>query len=315
MLSFKLWRALQNPPRHHPLYQYVLSNANKDSARLAVGFFMWFFMVATFVFIFGILFDWLLYAVLACFILINTIYALRWVLRIATSLVAEKESNRYDLLAALPIGPLGTSWAMSTGIVHQRSSFRFMPHFVLTISIIAFLMLCSMSTLLGAFLEGNNTQQAFLANLDVVELGIASIPFVIIFYFDHIYSILTAVLLGQWVTIDLKNPDEARVRAFLLYLAIQISVYAVSFGFCAVLLPNLLGFLGLVGIPQLLVLSLIGIIFFLALRELIVRFFWKKLIETYLADENEIMLVLKPYYQVEAILKAAQASRLRAAQS
>lgn len=190
MLSFKLWRALQNPPRHHPLYQHVLSHASKDSTRLALGFFMWFFMIATFIFIFAILFDWLLYLVLAIFILLNTIYALRWVLRIATSLVEEKEANRYDLLAALPIGSLGTSWAMSTGIVHQRSSFRFMPQLILTISIVTFCMLCGLSTFLGVFLHSSSSDQSFLANLDVVQLGIASIPFVIIFYFDHIYSVL-----------------------------------------------------------------------------------------------------------------------------
>jgi hypothetical protein len=55
-------------------------------------------------------------------------------------------------------------------------------------------------------------------------------------------------------------------------------------------------------------------VFFLALREIIVRSLWRRLVLTYLADENETMLVLKPYYEVEAILKASQAARLRAAQ-
>jgi hypothetical protein len=313
MLSFKLWRALQNPPRH-PLYQHVLSRASKDTTRLAIGFFMWMFMFATFVFIFGIIFDWLLYVVLALFILLNTVYALRWVLRIATSLVEEKENNRYDLLAALPIGSLGTSWAISTGVVHQRSSFRFMPHLILTIAIVCFFMLCGLSTMLGLFLETSGTEQAILANINVVELGLASLPFVIIFYFDHIYSVLTAVLFGQWITIDLNNPDEARVRSFLGYLALQLSVYALSYGLTVLLIPSLLGSIGLTGIPVLIGISLFGIVFFLALREIIVRSLWRRLVLTYLADENETMLVLKPYYEVEAILKASQAARLRAAQ-
>jgi hypothetical protein len=314
MLSFKLWRALQNPPRHHPLYQRVLSHASKDNTRLAIGFFMWSFMLATFVFIFGIIFDWLLYVILALFILLNSIYALRWVLRIAQRLVEEKENNRYDLLAALPIGSLGTSWAISTGCVHQRSSFRFMPHFILTIAIVCFVMLCSLSTMLGLFLETSGTEQAILANLDVVELGFASIPFVIIFYLDHLYSVLTAVLFGQWITIDLKNQDEARVRAFLGYLALQISVYALSYGLSVLLIPTVLGSLGLTGLPVLLGISVFGIAFFLGVREFIVRFLWQRLVETYLADENEIMLVLKPYYEVEAILRASAAARVRAAQ-
>jgi hypothetical protein len=314
MLSFKLWRALQNPPRHHPLYQRVLSHASKDNTRLAIGFFMWSFMLATFIFIFGIIFDWLLYVILALFILLNSIYALRWVLRIAQSLVEEKESNRYDLLAALPIGSLGTSWAISTGCVHQRSSFRFMPHFILTIAIVCFVMLCGLSTMLGLFLETSGTEQAILANLDVVELGFASIPFVIIFYLDHLYSVLTAVLFGQWITIDLKNQDEARVRAFLGYLALQISVYALSYGLSVLLIPMILGNIGLTGLPVLLGISLFGIAFFLVLRELIVRFLWQQLVKTFLADENEIMLVLKPYYEVEAILKASAAARVRAVQ-
>jgi hypothetical protein len=314
MLSFKLWRALQNPPRHHPLYQRVLSHASKDNTRLAIGFFMWSFMLATFIFIFGIIFDWLLYVVLGLFVLLNSIYALRWVLRIAQTLVEEKESNRYDLLAALPIGSLGTSWAISTGCVHQRSSFRFMPHFILTIAIVCFVMLCGLSTMLGLFLETSGTEQAILANLDVVELGFASIPFVIIFYLDHLYSVLTAVLFGQWITIDLKNQDEARVRAFLGYLALQISVYALSYSLSVLLIPMILGNIGLTGLPVLLGISLFGIAFFLGIREFIVRFLWQQLVKTFLADENEIMLVLKPYYEVEAILKASAAARVRAVQ-
>jgi hypothetical protein len=314
MLSIKLWRALQHPPRHHPLSQRVLSHASKDNTRLAIGFFMWSFMLATFIFIFGIIFDWLLYVILGLFILLNSIYALRWVLRIAQSLVEEKESNRYDLLAALPIGSLGTSWAISTGCVHQRSSFRFMPHFILTIAIVCFSMLCGLSTMLGLFLETSGTEQAILANLNVVELGFASIPFVIIFYLDHLYSVLTAVLFGQWITIDLKNQDEARVRSFLGYLALQISVYALSYGLSVLLIPMILGNIGLTGLPVLLGISLFGIAFFSVLRELIVRFLWQQLVKTYLADDNEIMLVLKPYYEVEAILRASKAARLRAAQ-
>jgi hypothetical protein len=314
MLSFKLWRALQNPPRHHPLYQHVLSRASKDTSRLAMGFFMWAFMFATFIFIFGIIFDWLLYIVLGLFILINTVYALRWVLRIASSLVQEKEQNRYDLLATLPIGSLGTSWAISTGCVHERASFRFIPHLILAIAIVTFFMLCGLTFLLAFFLESSGAETTLLANLDVVQLGLSSIPFVIVFYFDHIYSILTAVLFGQWITIDLNNPDEARVRAFLGYLALQLSVYALSYSLSVLLIPSLLGSMGLMGIPVLIGVGLFGIAFFLCLRELIVRFLWQRLVQTYLADENETMLVLKPYYEVEAILKASQTARLRAAE-
>lgn len=314
MLSLQLWRALQNPPRNHPLFQYVLSRASNSTSRLAFGFFMWLFMIASFIFIFGIIFDWLLYVVLALFVLLNTVYALRWVLRIAASLVDEKENNRYDLLASLPIGLLGTSWAISTGCVHQRSSFRFMPHLILTISITTFLMLCGLSTMLGIFLESSSSEQALLANLDVVELGIASIPFVLIFYFDHIYSVLTAVLFGQWITIDLKNPDEARIRAFLGYLALQITVYALSYAVSAALLPALLAAFGLTGIPALLIMSVFGVIFFVFVREMIVRFFWQSLIYNYLADEKEILLVLRPYSTAETILQAAKAARLRAAE-
>jgi hypothetical protein len=314
MLSIKLWRALQNPPRQHPLFQYVMSRASKDNTRLALGFFMWMFMLASFVFIFGIIFDWLLYMVLALFILLNTIYALRWVLRIAQTLVNEKENNRYDLLASLPIGLLGTSWAISTGCVHERSSFRFMPQLILAISIVTALMLCGLSTWMAVFLENSASEQALLANLDVIQLGIASIPFVLIFYFDHIYSVLTAVLLGQWITIDVKNPDEARVRAFLAYLSLQISVYALSYGISAALLSNLLTLFGLSGVPALLIMAVSGVLFFIFLREMIVRFLWQSLVHNFLADEKDIMLVLKPYHGAEVILQAAKAARLRAAQ-
>lgn len=312
MISFKLWRALSKPPRHHPLFQYVLVGSNREKPGITSGFVVWVLMLVAFIFIGSVIFKPVMGFILVMFIALNSIYATRWVLRISQTILEEKQTRRFDLLASLPIGLLGTSWALSTGAVHRRSSFRWLPYLILMIVTIAFIALCGLVTLTFTLLEELSTnEEALLANLDFVRIGIQVIPFVILFYIDHVYSILTAIIVGQIVTIDIANIAEGQVRALIGFLAIQVLTYLLTFLIIALGLPFVFTALGLTEVGHLVLSAFIGIGLFVLIREWTTYSLWTFLTKSLHADANEKALVLKPFYEAESILRESENARLR----
>jgi len=312
MISLKLWRALSKPPRRHPLFKYVLAKAKEDNPQVTSGFFVWAMMLMGFLFFFVVIVEWFLPIILIALVALNSIYAMRWSVRIATAIIEEKEANRYDLLAALPIGLLGTNWAISTGCIHQRSSFKWLPYIILILNIVAFLVICSLVTLTLTLLEPlSNTEAAFVGNLYFARVGIVALPFTILFYIDHIYSILTAVLVGQVATLDNGNLAEGQIRALLGFLAVQLTLYVFTFGIAGVALPALFASFGQDGIDSLVLIGILGVGLFIVMREIIVYQLWKFLARFLEADAKEIALVLKPFYEAEAILKESEKARAK----
>lgn len=294
MISWKLWWALNHPPRHHPLFQYTLTHAKKEEPKVAPGFFMWIFMCSTITLIWTLIFDWLPYIFMTAIILLNTVYALRWALRISGTIVAEKEKQRYDLLAALPIGMLGTSWAISTGCLHRRSSFRWLPYLMLMLAIMTTITMVIMGLLTSFVLTTDLNAEAILANLNLLEIAILTVPFMFGFYFDHLYSILTATLIGIIATVDVKDSTDARLRAAIGFVTIQLLLYALLFTVLVLGLPQVFALFGLSGVIILIIESIIGLIFFIAIREWLVRRMWRFLTHSLSAEENEVELVLQP---------------------
>ncbi len=312
MISFKLWRALSRPPRRHPLFQYVLSGTKREEPQVTSGFVVWVLMLAALIFIIAVIVQPVMWFILAMFVSLNSFYAARWVLRIARTIVQEKESRRYDLLASLPVGLLGTSWALTTGAVHKRSSFRWLPYLVLMIAIIACIALCGLSTLILTLLEELSENEITLArNLDFARSGIIVMPFVILFYFDHVYSILTAIVFGQIVSIDVRDVAEGQIRALTGFLVIQLLTYIFSLGIALLVLPGFLTASGFTEVEHLVMIGFAGVLIFIMLRESIVFGLWRYLTISLEADHKEMALVLKPFYQAEAILRESEQARVR----
>ncbi|MEM9951601.1 MAG: hypothetical protein AAF846_08385 [Chloroflexota bacterium] len=312
MISLKLWRALSKPPKRHPLFQYVLLNAKREEPHVTSSFIVWVMMLATVIFTLTFLYRPATWIILASFVALNSIYSVRWVLRIARTLTQEKESRRYDLLATMPIGLLGTSWALSTGAVHKRSSFRWIPYLVLMIAIMAFISLCGLSTVTLTLIDSlSDTEQSLMANLAFAKVGIFALPVVILFYIDHIYSILTAIVFGQLATYDVKNTADGQIRALFGFLTLQIMFYTLIVGLTLWATPSLFGLLDPSKVSDIILFSIISITTFVAVRELILTVIWRMLVKFLSADHKEIALVLKPFYEAEAILRESEKARVR----
>jgi hypothetical protein len=294
VISWKLWQALHHPPRHHPLFKYTLTHAKKEEPAIAPGFFMWVFMCSTLTLISTFIVSWLPYIFMTLVVLLNTIYALRWTWRISSTIVAEKENSRYDLLAALPIGMLGTSWALSTGCLHRRSSFRWLPYLLLMLAITTTITMVIIGLLTLSLLRVSSNVQSYLANINIVEIAVLIVPFMFAFYLDNLYSLLTATLIGMVVTIDVNNSSDARLSAVIGFAALQLTVYAIIFTVLMVALPRLFAFFGWTGLLTLMIEAAVGLIVFIVIREWFVRRLWYYLTCSFSAEANDIELVLQP---------------------
>jgi hypothetical protein len=294
VISWKLWQALHHPPRHHPLFKYTLTHAKNEEPAIAPGFFMWVFMCSTLTLISTFIVSWLPYIFMMLVILLNTIYALRWTWRISGTIVAEKENSRYDLLAALPIGMLGTSWAISTGCLHRRSSFRWLPYLLLMLAITTTITMVIIGLLTLSLLQVTSNVQSYLANINIVEIAVLIVPFMFAFYLDNLYSLLTATLIGIVATVDVKNSSDARLSAVIGFAALQLTVYAIIFTVLMIALPRLFAFFGWSGLFTLTIEAVVGLILFIAIREWFVRRLWQYLTRSFSAEANEVELVLQP---------------------
>src|SRR5262249_39851871 len=119
-----------------------------EPPRLTSMFFLWAFMCSSISFCFVSIpvYQWIPVLLFGALVLMLTLVALGWCVGISGVIVDEQAQKRYDLLAALPPGTPGASFAMSTGYLHRRASFRWIPRLMG--------MLCStlLTTLTLAFL-------------------------------------------------------------------------------------------------------------------------------------------------------------------
>ncbi len=295
MISWKLWQAINHPPIQHPLFNYTVLIKGEQPPRFASGVFIWVLMSAALFFFWSTIFRWMLLALLLMALLLNTLHSLRWSLRISRTISDEKEQRRFDLLATLPTGMLGSSWAICMGCLHRRGSFRWMPSLVRSLAIAGLLMLLVFALMTSAVIDnGQMSQVARATNRETLHLALLSAGFVLAFYIDHIYSVLTAILIGILSAVRSPSGDEAHTRAGLIFMALQLLLYALSAGVALLVFPWLLNLLPLNSVLAILVTVGAGLVFFVGLREWLVRRLWRYLIQIHNAERREVELVLRP---------------------
>ena len=241
-----------------------------------------------------VVFDWIPVLVALVLIFANTIFSVSWSVNISNTIVDEKTHNRFDLLAAMPPGTSGVSWAMCTGYLHRQASFRWVPFVVRVLSLVLLLTFIAATIIsLAIIQDASMTDLALVANTRIVGIALAGIFFVIAFYCDHLYTVIIAALTGMMAPVDVLTGSEARLRALSAFLLVQCLTY-VTCWFVVITLPGGLG--THVSVAAVLAQCIISLAFFLALRELTVRLMWNRLVTQLNAGEAEFntLLVVRP---------------------
>lgn len=111
--------------------------------------------------------------------------------------------------------------------------------------------------------------------------------------------------------IQVKGSVEGQIRALPGFLVIQLMTYILSPGLALFALPAFIRASGFTEISHLIMIGFASIITFIMLRELIVLVLWQYLTISLEADNKEIALILKPFYEAEAILRESEQARVQ----
>lgn len=287
MLSYRLWRALNHPPRHHPLFQYTLTHAKREEPRLTSAFFMWMFLCSSITFCWTALFDWLPLLLVTLLLSLNTVYSLVWSVRISSEL----QVRRDDLLSALPTGQIGSVYAISTGCLHRRASFRWVPFIVQGITIAGFITTLAAVGMSLIALRNPFSPEMVEANQVILYLSIAGTFLVPLFLLDHLYSTLLAVMVGIIAPIDTLSKAEARIRAGFATVTLQVLTYTIFVATVLLLIAPLLRLLNITGSQAVIWGGGLSTLVYIILREWSVRRLWQYLQHRVNAHTQELEIV------------------------
>lgn len=274
MLTFKLWRALNRPRMRSPLYRRIFSrqgtSGNIDFSRIPLfGLFRNAGLVVLPILLIMIgvplmipLYYLLMLVAPILLPIANTIYGTTIAINVSGSIVREREHRTYDVLCTAPEGTLGMHWAYCTGWIHFHYIYRRIMVGVLSIGIVASLLGLPAQVIFGA-----GQESAAVALVRGLALGT-------IFVVDYAQTFILSSLLSLLIPTRVENEADARIWAGSTFVALQVAVYLPTLLLTTYALPNTLHLVGID--PQIasLLIPLLMVGFFLALRELIISALW-----------------------------------------
>jgi hypothetical protein len=146
----------------------------------------------------------------------GTLYGILWTMRISGSIAEERTNGRYDLLCLSLNGEIGAVWAICTGCLHQHRAFQQVnSQEAWSVRLILFIPIVISAPLIF--------RQLFSVTVTTTLTGIFAI--IIIFYLDHVQSILFGSLIGVLVSHYAPNPQNQRMWAAIGFLVVQVVSY------------------------------------------------------------------------------------------
>jgi hypothetical protein len=296
MMTRKLWRALHNPLEWNPVYRRALSMQPFKSPKRPGGWIVFVYLASCCGLSVVGSFGWLPVAVVATILLGNTLYALSWATTISGGIARERETNTYDLLCLSPSGALVTSWALCTAQVHRTQVFKVVYFAVRLVCItgmlaLAIALLIPLSVLQGFGRGGSHLSPVGMeSTLSLFYTFLYALSVVIIFFADHIQSMVLASLVGIVTPSYARPGTESRFRSMVTFLALQLVAYGMS-TFITLFLFVMYQVLGVNGWFSNLSLAAVGVVTFFLVREGVIRSFWKRVVKQLNTDDSELDLI------------------------
>lgn len=290
MLTWKLWRALCSPPYAHPLFQrtimaHTVHSRIRRFTELMAGYVV---ICALATLIWPLLFTNPAIILLLMAAGSNTLYGMTWAFRVSTAIAREHELETYDLLCLQPCGALGTGWVLCVGNLYRSPLFRglrlIMP--MISISVTLALVIALTIPILLAISSSGETEsiQLFVTLIYALSLAVA------FFYIDHVQSILLANLLGMIMPTYLPDRLYAGLWAVSGFLLLQLAVYLITLVASFLITPI---FQDVFTLHISLVLSILRLLIFYALREGLILVIWQMLAQRFNAGKVEMQIIFK----------------------
>ena len=271
MITKRLWRAFSQPPMNKPLFERVALNAAFSPAlrslwwnNLAIQGQVWLWSL---VFILDV-------RALPLMLLSGTFYGLLWAVGVSGTILHERSTGTYDLLCLTPEGTFGVNWTICLGCLHQGDAFRHVnSQEAWTIRLMLMIPL---------IITANLALNRLLTNSPVALVWMGVL--VVLFYFDHVQSIIIGSLFGLMAP-QTSTSGDTRLWAVAGLILGQVLSYGTFFG--VVLLSPLLN------LPPALS-PVIALAAFFGLRECIIYTQIRSTRNLFNASADEMRLALNP---------------------
>jgi hypothetical protein len=290
MTTWKIWRALHNPPSLHPVFQRTVL---RPPALLSQRSFGWAGLVVNLVLGLGQYSPTIL-LVLMPFILIFTgiTYGLDCAIRVGSTIAKERENDTFNLLSLSPSGALGASWAICTSALYRNRDFDRL-HNVVRGSIIIMMITITIIALLTLALRSDNFSRvadpSFITIIHLIDLTAV----VVAIYIEYIQSAILGTLIGMFVPTYTQNRVDTSVYAMGGFLLLQITTYFLAYFFGFVILSDLYDWLKLHGDYSEISLSILRLGAFFVIREVMITTLWRALVERLNAQPSELELAMQ----------------------
>ncbi|HVU11574.1 MAG TPA: hypothetical protein VHD90_09860 [Phototrophicaceae bacterium] len=289
MLSWKLWRAINHPPQHSPLYRRVYIrqlNVQDEPLNLRIPLLGLFknaglIILPVVIILLGTPILVLLYylALLIAPILLpfaNTIYGLIQVVSVSGSIARERQQQTYDVICTAPQGVLGMHWSYCVGWIHFHWLYRAILLGILSIGIVASVFGVSPQAVFGG---------------DQVPLAITifrALVLGVLFVIDYAQTMVVSSLITLIAPVYAENEGNARLWAASLFLTLQLAVYGPTLLFGLFALPSTFTLIGFAPLVSDLLIPLLLLGFFVALRETIISGLWHTIRQQLTTDAVEL---------------------------
>ncbi len=290
LLTWKLWRALRNPPTSGhavfrriamtplffiPRWSFKITDRMIWLAAIPVTlFFMHHFGLSGILIVFFGVPATIIVIILTTPLALPVVVGIMsgfWAASISHALVRERQTHTYDLLCATPDGMLGANWAIASGSLHQGNIFSALRALMVGALLLGGLLL-SLLLLVTVILALRSSPASTI--IVAVRTICDIIVILILFYAHFAQSIVMGVLVGVLIPTQLRNRVDAPWIAFALTTALQVGTLLIFYLFMTTIGP-VLGTLTpatplpFIGVP------FVFLLFFLLLRDAVVLGLWE----------------------------------------
>lgn len=290
MTTWKIWRALHNPPALHPVFKRVVLLPVATDNQQHVG---WASLTIHLVLGLGQYQPTVLLLLMPFILLFTGItYGIDCAIRVGNAIAKEHENDTFNLLSLSPSGALGASWAMCTSsLYHNRDFDRFhtIMRGTITIAIITVILIASM-LIVGRSEQFTRASQPTLPTvIHLVDLTVVMLAL----YFEYMQSAIVGSLIGMFVPTYTHNRVDTRVYTFGGFLLLQITTYFLTYLIGFVILPDLYQRLQIIGQETEMSLSVLRLGVFFIIREIMITVLWRALVERLNARPSELELTMQ----------------------
>lgn len=272
MMTFKLWRALNNPPATHPIFRRtVLLPALPPRRGLSMSG-----MMVGFVMLMSDFMPTLLILIMPFFLLIcGLVYGLECAIRVSQLILVERKNNTFELLSLSPAGALAACWAICTSSLHYKRQFERLRDIVKTS---AQIVIAVFSVVVILF--GGSTALSILFSDAPIPLP-AMLPLmnamaiVALLYVDYVQSTVMGSMVGLVIPTFASSIVDSFLYAPAVFLLLKFGCYSLGVLVGINLIDTLYLQAGWQGGAADFSMTILRVVIMVAVQELLIRGLWR----------------------------------------